>query len=521
MPVSLPRLAHSRHAARPRAAAEMGRGGGFGRIAFRAGIVTGAAQVVKVAVQLASMIVLARWLDPSDFGLIASVSPLVAFIALFQDLGFQQAVIQKQDITAEQLNRVFWVTVAAGAACALTVLAASPAVAWFYGEPKLFWISAASAIPLLMGSLSALPLSLLARRMRFGCLAANDIAAAIAGFAAAAGAAYAGFGYWSLVIGSTVPALASLAMGWMSARWRPGRPDFRLERGVKSFGANLTGFNVVNFFARNADNVMIGKVFGAIELGYYDRAYKLFLAPLTTINAPLSRIMLPILARVQEDKTRLREIYLKVAWTLAAVTIPGVATVATRSEEIVGLLFGHRWMQVAPILAWLALAGMMQPIANSTGWLFISQGRTQAMFRWGIFSSAATVGSIAIGLPWGPGGVAAAYAIVGYAVLLPALTVVVHKVGPIRACDLVHIQGLFTISAALAWILDTRLIHAEGPMSVALTGALNYGAAGILMLCFKTPRAVLFDVLRWAAPKVGKSPRLRGHQPREPSSPCR
>ena len=127
-----------------------------------------------------------------------------------------------------------------------------------------------------------------------------------------------------------------------------------------SFGANLTGFNLVNFFARNLDNILIGKYSGAVELGFYDRAYKLLLFPIQNIITPLSRVMIPLLSRIQDDKPRFRDLYLQTLWVLAFVTIPGVAALICTSEQVVAILFGAKWQAVAPIFVWLGLAGLVQ-----------------------------------------------------------------------------------------------------------------------------------------------------------------
>ncbi|MGO4837813.1 oligosaccharide flippase family protein, partial [Rhizobiaceae sp. 2RAB30] len=243
-----------------------------------------------------------------------------------------------------------------GLCCSLVVAALAPAVAVFYGDPRMTGIALAAAAPLLLGSLAALPLALMNRRLKFGQLALNDVITAVAGLVATIAAALAGLGYWSLVIGPAVSALVALAAAWRVARWRPDKPSFRIDREILSFGANLTGFNLVNFFARNLDTILIGKFSGATELGYYDRAYKLMLFPLQNISQPLTRLMIPLMSRIQDDKPRFRSIYMDTNWLLAAVTAPGIAALTMTSTQVVGLLFGERWLAVAPIFAWLGIA---------------------------------------------------------------------------------------------------------------------------------------------------------------------
>ena len=168
------------------------------------------------------------------------------------------------------------------------------------------------------------------------------------------------------------------------------------------FGANLVGFGLVNFLARNLDNVLIGCFSGAAALGYYDRAYKLLLLPLYNVNAPLSRVTVPLLSRIESDKPRLRNAFLKITSQVGLVTIPGMAALVATSGETVEILFGPGWQPVAPIFAWLGLAGLVQPITWAVTWLLVAQGRTATMFRWGAYASSTAILSFAVGLRWGP-----------------------------------------------------------------------------------------------------------------------
>ncbi|MER8499809.1 lipopolysaccharide biosynthesis protein [Mesorhizobium sp. M0904] len=471
----------------------------FGRVALRGGVVTIGAQGFKMAIQFLSVIVLARLLVPEDFGLVASVGPIVAFVGLLQNLGLQQAVVQRKDISTEQLNQVFWISALVGLGSAVMVACLAPAIAAFYGDQRMVGITIGSALPLLLGSLAAVPLALMNRHLRFGQLALNDMITAAAGLATTAAAAYAGLGYWSLVIGPAVSAVVALAAAWQVARWTPSRPDLKVDTDILSFGANLTGFNLANFFSRNLDNILIGKYSGAIELGYYDRAYKLLLFPLQNINQPLTRVMVPLLSRIHEDKARFRDIYVRTNWMLAAVTMPGIAALTLTSDQVVGLLFGERWAAVAPIFAWLGIASLIQSVSSTTGWIFICQGKTKTMFHWGIYSSLTTVAAFIIGLHWGAVGVAAAYAISGYVLRVPVLAVLVHRVGPVTAADFLIMQGLFIVSSLLAWSvyreLPASLTGQSDLLAVVLAVALNYSIGLILMLALRQSRSALFTTL--------------------------
>jgi PST family polysaccharide transporter len=186
-------------------------------------------------------------------------------------------------------------------------------------------------------------------------------------------------------------------------------------------------------------------------------------------------------------------------WLLAAVTMPGIAALTCAAEPTVSLLFGAQWLPVAPIFAWLGVASLMQPVSSTTGWIFICQGETKTMFRWGIYSSLTTVLSFVVGLQWGAIGVAAAYAISGYLLRVPVLAWLLQRVGPVSARDFLYVQGLFLVSALAAWIgyrlLPIALTGSSDIVALALAICLNYGLALLFALALRAPRQVLFEIL--------------------------
>ena len=491
--------------------------GGLSGVALRGGAAAGIAQLVKLVVQFGSVIVLARMLEPEDFGLMAALSPLFAFVAMFQDLGLREALYQRDEVSDVFVDQVFYSTLWLGGLCALAVAAASPLVAWFYDEPRLFAVTLVSSISVLLSSWSGVPTALLNRRLNFGTLAVMDIVASLLGFSATLIGALAGAGYWSLVLSPLVSTIVVLAISWTRAGFRPGpRPAKLIDRSALTFGANLTGFNFLNFFARNLDNVLIGHRYGSVQLGFYDRAYKLLLFPLQTVNAPLQRVMVPLLSRMQHEPERFRRAFLRTAGQLGLLTVSGTAAVVPVSHELVALLFGERWMAVAPIFAWLGLAGLVQPINSAVSWIFIARGRTDVLLRWSAYSSLTTVASFVVGLKWGTVGLAAAYAVSGYVLRVPLYYFVVARVGPITKRDLAALQLPMLAAAAATWLTVTYVLRARLGMGglglIALSCACSLSYTGLCMAGVREGRAALRDslsLLRRALPRRPHAPDAR------------
>lgn len=384
---------------------------GLGRTAARGATLLGISQAVKVATMLASTIVVVRLLTPADYGVVAMVAPVASFILIFQSMGLGQAVVQRRDLSADQINAVFWFNIAASVAIAAFFIAISPLVALFYGDARPAYVIAASGLTVIAGGMSLLHVALLNRQMRFGALSIIDMTVAVVGFVATVAFALTLRSYWALMLGPLVGAIAGSVLTWIMAPWRPSF-QIRLTgaRDLMKFGADVTGFNLLNQLSRNLDNVLIAKFWGAVQLGLYDRSYRLMMFPLQTLNQPLSRVILPALSDVQHEPERYRRIFLFAVRALVFVTVPGAIVAAACSEQLVVLLLGEPWRGAAPVFFWLALAASVQSVSNATGWLFISSGHTRSMMYWGVFASILTIGSIVAGLPWGATGVAAAYA---------------------------------------------------------------------------------------------------------------
>lgn len=213
--------------------------------------------------------------------------------------------------------------------------------------------------------------------MRFVSLAVVDIGSMLGAVAISVALASSGAYYWSLVFGQLALAAITAASVWTLSGWRPGLPTRR--SGVRTmlvFRGHLTGFSIVNYWARNLDNLLIGRVWGPSQLGLYSRAYQLLLVPIDQANTPVAAVAVPALSRLGDSPERYRQAYLHILEKLAMVTMPMMAFLIATSDWMVHLVLGSQWLGVSSLFAWLGIAGLVQPLANTTGWLFITQART-------------------------------------------------------------------------------------------------------------------------------------------------
>jgi PST family polysaccharide transporter len=415
-------------------------------------------QIVRVATQVGSVIMLSRLLTPADFGTYAMAAPVLAFAVLFQDLGLGHATVQKDTLTQRELSTLFWVNLSVGALLALAQVALSPLVVLFYGDPHLAALTSIMSITLLLSGADVQHLSLLTRQMRFWTLAILESAAAIAGLGVAITVAYVYHSYWAIVAGSLASGVVLASGAWLSSGWLPSMSgSIRDAREMLTFGLGVTGYNFTEFLSRNLDGVLIGKVWGAMSLGAYNRAYRLLLFPLQQVTNPMIRIMLPTLSGLLKEPERYRDSFRRAVLPALLVVLPGVAFLIATADTVVVTLLGPQWTEVTPIFIGLSLAGLLQTTNSPVNWLFLSQGRTKEYMRWGLFSASTSVIAFVCGLPFGPVGVASAYSI-SECLRTPFLWWLVGRQGPIGHRDVVTVIGPH-LTGAIASVAAAHVLH--------------------------------------------------------------
>jgi O-antigen/teichoic acid export membrane protein len=386
-----------------------------------------AGQAAVFLITLASTPVLARLLTPEDYGLLAMVGAITAFIGDLRNLGLPQATIQRSAITHAQISTLFWINAAAGLATAGLVVALAYPIAWFYDKSQLVGITLGLSLSFLFAGLAAQHQALLRRRMRFGMLAVIQIGATFVGAAAAITAAALGAQYWALVLLQVLTA-AGIAVGvWTCCRWIPGPPV--RDSGVRPmvrFGAYLAAGNILHAATRNVDKLLIGRVVGDKVLGLYGKASLLLLLPISQINLPVTYVAVPALSRLQNEPERFRAMYRRGIEAIAMMVAPIPIFIFFAAEPIILVLLGDKWVGAIPLSRALAPAALVTALGVSIQWVYVSLDRTDRQFRWLLFSAACVIAAFAVGIAWGALGVALAFSTVVWVLFIPAVIYCFH-----------------------------------------------------------------------------------------------
>jgi PST family polysaccharide transporter len=378
-------------------------------------------QGVAFAVQLGATVFLARLLAPVDFGVVTMVTTFSLLLMSFGLTGFTDAILQRDEIDHFLVSNLFWINVIGGIVLAAGFAAAGPLLARFYGDPRVAGVAVAISATIFLTSISVQHLALLKRAMRFSVVSMNDVVARSNAVAISILLAWRGWGYWALVAGAIAQPLSVSLGAWMCCRWIPGLP--KRVAGTDSmvrFAMNTYGRFTLNYAARNMDNLLVGWRFGSQALGFYKKAYDLFLLSASQLVIPLNEVAVSTLSRSKADWTRYKENFLTVFSVLAFVGMGLGAALTLVGKDLVLLLLGPKWDQSGRIFTFFGPGIGIVFLYTTHSWIHLSIGTPHRWLRWGIIEFTFTGLLFVLLLPLGPIGLAIAWTASLWILIIPA-----------------------------------------------------------------------------------------------------
>ena len=389
---------------------------------IRGGLAKIVSQVTTLLLRTGSLMIMARLLDPKDFGLVGMVTAVIGVFNVFRDFGLSAAAIQRETITVEQSSTLFWINLLVGAVLGLIALTLGPFIAAFYHEQHLIRVTAVLATAFLFNAAAVQHSALLERQMRFVALAAIDTLSLLVSTSVGIGMALRGFGYWSLVATTTVTPLVFAIGVWLTSGWIPGRP--RRHMGILSmmrFGGTLTLNGLIMYFAMNLDKVLLGRFWGVDALGLYGRAYQLINIPTDNLNNAAGGVVFAALSRLQNEPRRMRSYFLKGYSLVLSLTVPIAFISGLFGSDIIHVFLGPKWSSAIPVFRLLTPTTLGFAILAPLGWLLSACGLVERGLKIAMTIAPLLILGYAIGLHWGPQGVAFAYSSVMVLSVIPLI----------------------------------------------------------------------------------------------------
>lgn len=359
---------------------------------------TAIAKYAGILINIAITAILARLLTPADFGIIAIATVLIVFFDTISDSGIGPAIIQNKTLTRDDLSCYFSLTLYIGGLLSVIFFLVSSWISKFYGDNLLCPILQIMSVAIFFRFANIVPNALLQRNKRFRFIAIRTVSIQAGCGLGAIGCAYYGAGAYSLLIPPVFSAILLFIVSYMEIT-----VPFTFRIRIKSVNKILSyslfhfSFSFINYFSRNLDKLVVGKVFGTSTLGYYEKSYKLMMLPVGNITNVISPAIQPIFSEYQNDRKWLYEKSMKIFELLAFIGFPLSVLLFFCSKEIILIVFGEQWHGAIEPFRILSLSVGFQMIYSPQGAFFQSANAVKPMFYNGLFTAFLNILGLVIG----------------------------------------------------------------------------------------------------------------------------
>jgi polysaccharide transporter, PST family len=346
----------------------------------------------------------------------------------------------------------------------------------------------------LTSSLATVQESLLNRDLSFKVLETRMMIATVGGAVVGIGSAALGGGSWAIILQAVSLSAFSTLLLWTMSPWRPRfQFSFASLKSMASFSTYIFGHRLLYYLHRNTDNLLIGRFVGAAPLGAYAIAYNVILVPFSRVAAPIQDVVFPAFSRIQNDRARIADGWIRITRMVAAITVPSLVGLAIVAEDFVNLLLGSKWHEAVTVIQVLAWVGILQSLQSLNTGILEALGHARAIFRWTIVFFVAHITAFAVGLHWGIVGVAIGYSISTTLIEPSYLLLTARAVGISPWRFLEAIAGVFEASAGMGLVV---LGAHFGLVELDVPGPLR------LLICTVLGGAVFVALAAWRAPEI-------------------
>ena len=350
--------------------------------AFHGILWTTTTNIFMKIINFAISITLARLLTPSDFGLMSISLAIIYFFEIFRDFGIGQAIIQKKENTEVMADSAFVIFPVVSFFLYVILYLAAPIIAEFFKNAELMNIIRVLSLSLVIWSFGSLPQTLLTKSLEFKKLAVPRLLSRVSYGTVTIIMAFLGFGVWSLVCGQIVMTIINVITYWHSIEWRPSlRLDIKIAYELLSYGKHIIATSVLIFFVSMIDITVIGRFLGSEKLGYYSIALTIAGIFTTQISTTFSVVAFPVFSKVQDNKNKLREAYLKTLKSVSIIIFPAACGVISVAYYLIKVIYGEKWLPAVVALQVLCINGLSGSIINVTKNLYLAIGKPKIMTK--------------------------------------------------------------------------------------------------------------------------------------------
>lgn len=320
-------------------------------------------QIFRVGIQTVTTIILAWFLLPEDFGLMAMIAVFFAIATSLMDSGFTQALIRKKEISQIDYSTAFYTNLVLGLLVYALLFASAPFIASFYDETRLIVLVRVLGLVVIINSFQLVQVADLTRKLNFKVQFKVTLPSAIFSGVVAVFMAATGFGVWSLVAQMLISSFSATALYWIINKWRPSK-DFSVEslNEMFGFGSKLLASGLIDTVFQNIYVIVIGKLFSVTLVGYYFFAQRIQMLVVTQLTGAVQKVTYPALSSIQDDNTALKVFYRRIIQVVTYVVFPCMIALAVLAKPLFSLMLKDNWLPAVPYLQLLCIAGLLYPL---------------------------------------------------------------------------------------------------------------------------------------------------------------
>lgn len=395
--------------------------------------------IMTSIVQILRLSILTRFLEKSDFGIVAIITFILGLTFTFTDLGFSSAIMYKQKLHCKEFCSLFWIQLILFSTLYILLSLCSTWIAYFYNEPSISILMPIALLDLILQGIGRLYDTILQKEMLFKQIAIRNIISSLISILIAFILATLDYGIYSLI-------LSTLSQSAILNAWNfiAGQKHYQIKIYINirqaiplmKIGIYQTGTQILDYVASKIDVAIIGKLLGSEDLGIYNLAKELLYKFIILINTIVNKVSLPIFAKNQNDKNKLKNYYIKIIRSLSTINFPILAFIASLNTYIITILYGKDFLEAAPILSIFTLWGVSIAIANPQGGLAIATGNTHLSLNYTIIRILITVPIVYLTASFSTNAIAWGQGVLGFIMIWLGWKVQISKIIPLSFKEL-------------------------------------------------------------------------------------
>lgn len=453
---------------------------------------TSISKYVGIFVQIIITMILARLLNPSDFGIIAIASVFISFVNLLTDFGFGPAIIQTDELEKKDLASLFSLTLLIGIAAAIILFALATPIGYYYNDPQVETVIRILSINIIFTAVNIVPNALMLKAKRFKFMAIRTLSMQVLGGIVGVGLAFCGLGLYALVFQSIISALGVFIFNFAQYPFKIFNHIYRASV-KKVIGFSVFQFlsSIINYITKSLDKPLIGRYLSMDALGYYEKSYRLMQMPVENLTYVFTPVMQPIFRDFKNDLKEMYRKYSKLLTVLSLVGFPLSVGLYFMGYDLIHIFYGGKWDAAVTPFQYLSLSVGFMMLMSSSGPIYQASGNVRFQLMVNVAEFSITIVCLLLSLQTRNVSIVAAAISIGIAIRFFAVFAILSR-GVFHFSPLNIVQSIFPgiisalVTACVLAILANATINVPSLLRLIINGLVLFSAIGGTLLFNKS-----------------------------------